>query len=186
MDHRKEAEDSAELGRAIGLVMKAIGGDVRQVAESILSKRDHELLGPGEFELCDKVLRAACHILDAAINDRKKRGVPRRQHGLSSLWWKLAPRRVAKKDLREPRRRDQHSAGLLSLCVLRTRASAPPPDRGRRHKAAAIPGPRPTTAAALVAPGWSKATRSGFRPWLKPCWIWVGGLSGHSARDRDS
>ena len=69
-----EAEESAETERVIGLVMKAVEEDVRQVAKAIISKRDHELLGPGEFDLRDRMLKAACHVLEAAINDRKKGG----------------------------------------------------------------------------------------------------------------
>jgi hypothetical protein len=67
-------EESSEVERVIGFVMKAIEGDIRRVAEAIVLKRDDQLLGPGEFELRDKMLRATCHILEAAINDRKKGG----------------------------------------------------------------------------------------------------------------
>jgi hypothetical protein len=69
-----QAEESAETERVVGLVMKAIEGDVRQMAEALVSRRDDELLGPGEFDLRERVLKAACHILEAAINDRKKGG----------------------------------------------------------------------------------------------------------------
>jgi len=69
-----EVEQSAETERVVGLVMKAIEDDFREVAKAILSKRDHELLGPGEFDLRDRVFKAACHVLEAAINDRKKGG----------------------------------------------------------------------------------------------------------------
>lgn len=44
------------------------------MAESLVVKRDDELLGRGEFELREKVLGMACHILEATINDRKKGG----------------------------------------------------------------------------------------------------------------
>jgi len=67
-----EADESAETERVVGLVMKAVEEDFRQMAKAILSKRDNELLGPGEFDLRDRVLKAACHVLEAAINDRKK------------------------------------------------------------------------------------------------------------------
>jgi len=73
-DRGDEVEDYAELERVIGFVMKAVEGDIRRIAESIVLKRDDELLGAGEFDLRDKVLRAACHILEATINDRKKGG----------------------------------------------------------------------------------------------------------------
>ena len=70
-----DVEDSAETERVVRLVMKAIEGDVRRMAEAIVSKRDDELLGPGEFDLRDHVLRAASHILEASLNDRKKGGI---------------------------------------------------------------------------------------------------------------
>lgn len=66
------AEDDAETERVLGLVMKSMEDDLRGVAKAIVSKRDNELLGPGEFDLRDRVLKAACHILETAINDRKK------------------------------------------------------------------------------------------------------------------
>ena len=68
----KEAGDDAETERVIGLVMKAIEDDLRGVAKAIVTKRDNELLGPGEFDLRDRILKAACHVLEEAINDRKK------------------------------------------------------------------------------------------------------------------
>jgi hypothetical protein len=67
-----EAGDDTETERVLGLVMKAIEDDMRGVAKAIVTKRDNELLGPGEFDLRDRVLKAACHVLEAAINDRKK------------------------------------------------------------------------------------------------------------------
>ena len=70
-----EVEDSAETERVVRLVMEAIEADVRRMAEAIVSKRDNELLGPGEFDLRDQVLKAASHILEAALNDRKKGGI---------------------------------------------------------------------------------------------------------------
>ena len=70
----KEAEDDAETERVLGLVMKSIEDDLRGMAKAIVSKRDNELLGPGEFDLRDRVLKVACHVLETAINDRKKGG----------------------------------------------------------------------------------------------------------------
>ena len=70
-----EADQSTEVERVIALVMKAIEGDIRRVAESIVLKRDDELLGPGEFDLREKVLGMACHMLEATVNDRKKGGI---------------------------------------------------------------------------------------------------------------
>ena len=69
-----ETESSTEVDRVVALVMKAMEGDVRRMAESLVLKRDDELLGPGEFELREKVLGMGRHILEATINDRKKGG----------------------------------------------------------------------------------------------------------------
>jgi hypothetical protein len=73
-DTVKRTEDDAETERLLGLVMKSIEDDLRGMAKAIVSKRDNELLGPGEFDLRDKVLKVACHVLETAINDRKKGG----------------------------------------------------------------------------------------------------------------
>jgi hypothetical protein len=116
-DRVGEAEESAETERVVGLVMEAIEDDFRQVAKAILSKRDHELLGPGEFDLRDRVFKAACHVLEAAINDRKK-GVPRQQHELSSLRRRRAFRRMAGEKGREPCRPNHGEVCLLSLFPL--------------------------------------------------------------------
>ncbi|MBU4270745.1 MAG: hypothetical protein KKA28_02605 [Planctomycetes bacterium] len=59
----------------IALVMKAIAGDIRRVAGAVVLKRDDELLGPGEFDLHEKVLGMACHMPEATVNDRKKGGI---------------------------------------------------------------------------------------------------------------
>lgn len=69
-----EAEQSTEVDRIVELVMKAIEGDVRRFAESIVTKRDDELLGPGEFDLRNRVLGMARHMIETTVNDRKKGG----------------------------------------------------------------------------------------------------------------
>ena len=70
-----EADQSTEVERVIALVMKAIEGDVRRIAEALVLKRDDQLLGPGEFDLRNKVLGMARHMLAATVNDRKKGGI---------------------------------------------------------------------------------------------------------------
>ena len=70
-----EAEQSTEVDRIVELVVNAIKGDVRRIAEAIVTKHDDELLGPGEFDLRTKVLGMARHIVEATVNDRKKGGV---------------------------------------------------------------------------------------------------------------
>ena len=70
-----EADQSTEVERVIALVMKAIEGDVRRIAEAMVLKRDDQLLGPGEFDLRNKVLGMARHMVEATVNDRKKGGI---------------------------------------------------------------------------------------------------------------
>ena len=70
-----EANQSTEVDRIVELVMKAIEGDVRRIAEAMVLKRDDQLLGPGEFDLRNKVLGMARHIVEATVNDRKKGGI---------------------------------------------------------------------------------------------------------------
>jgi hypothetical protein len=70
-----EADQSTEVDRIVELVMKAIEGDVRRIAEAMVLKRDDQLLGPGEFDLRNKVLGMARHLLEATVNDRKKGGI---------------------------------------------------------------------------------------------------------------
>jgi len=69
-----EPDQSAEVERVIGLVMKAIAGDVRRFAEALVTNRDDELLGPGEFDLRNRMLGMARHMIEATVNDRKKGG----------------------------------------------------------------------------------------------------------------
>jgi hypothetical protein len=41
------------------------------------SKADHEIFGPGEFELRDKLNQVGATIAQEAANERSKKGVPR-------------------------------------------------------------------------------------------------------------
>ena len=70
-----KADQSTEVDRVIAVVMKAVEGDVRRIAEALVLKRDDQLLGPGEFDLRQKILGMACHMLEATVNDRKKGGI---------------------------------------------------------------------------------------------------------------
>ena len=62
-----ESLEPAEVERVVGFVMQAIAGDVRRIAAAMVLKRDDELLGPGEFDLREKMLQAASHILEATL-----------------------------------------------------------------------------------------------------------------------
>lgn len=43
----------------------------------MMSKADHEIFGPGEFELRDKLNQWGATIVAEAANERSKKGVPR-------------------------------------------------------------------------------------------------------------
>jgi hypothetical protein len=68
------AEELAETEQMIGVVTKAMQGEIRKFAELLVSKEDKDLLGRGEFELRGILMQAGARALEAAINDRKKRG----------------------------------------------------------------------------------------------------------------
>jgi len=70
-----ESDQSAEVERVVALVMKAVEGDVRRIAEAVVLKPDDQLLGPGEFDLRNKLLGMARHMIEATVNDRKKGGI---------------------------------------------------------------------------------------------------------------
>jgi hypothetical protein len=72
--------ESAEVERIVALVTKAMEGDIRKLAKSLVVKQDKDLLGPGEFELRDAMLRAASRVLEATINDRKKSAIKAAAH----------------------------------------------------------------------------------------------------------
>ena len=74
MECEEGAAKSAEVERMVALVTKAMEGENRSFAESLVFKQDKDLLGRGEFELRDTMLRAGSRALEATLNDRKKRG----------------------------------------------------------------------------------------------------------------
>jgi hypothetical protein len=80
-----EADQSTEVEQVIALKMKAIEGGICRVAESIVLKRDDELLGLGEFDLREKVLEMDCHMPEATVNDRKKGGIKAPARSVSTV-----------------------------------------------------------------------------------------------------
>ena len=64
----------AEVQRVKELMVQAMAGDLQQIAELFVSKKDRELFGPTEFQLRDLVLRAGARALEAVVEDRKKGG----------------------------------------------------------------------------------------------------------------
>jgi tRNA A37 N6-isopentenylltransferase MiaA len=47
------------------------------MARLMAAKSDHEIFGPGEFELRDKLNQVGATIVSEAANERSKKGVPR-------------------------------------------------------------------------------------------------------------
>lgn len=78
-DVRTEArpadEQSAEVERVKGFVMKAIEADLTEIVRLTVSKGDGELFGKTEFELRDLIHRLGSHVLEAVVLDRKKGGI---------------------------------------------------------------------------------------------------------------
>lgn len=64
----------AEVERVKELVMQAVVGDVEQIAELFVSKKDHELFGRTEFQLRDILLSLGTRAVEAVLEDRKKGG----------------------------------------------------------------------------------------------------------------
>mgnify|MGYP007100548742 CR=1 FL=1 len=64
----------AEVERVFGLMIEAISGEVREIAELFVSKKDNELFGRTEFQLRDLLLKAGTRVIEAVLEDRKKGG----------------------------------------------------------------------------------------------------------------
>ena len=53
-----------------------VDGQVREMARLMASKPNNEILGPGEFELRDRLNEVGVSVLEATLNERAKKGVP--------------------------------------------------------------------------------------------------------------
>jgi hypothetical protein len=68
------AEQEAEAQRLAGIVTKRTQEEVLQMCRLLVSKKDHEMFGKTEFEMRDRVHDLGSHVLETALNERKKRG----------------------------------------------------------------------------------------------------------------
>jgi hypothetical protein len=68
------AEERAEAERLFEVTQEAIAEDQWRVCCLMASKKDGQLLGETEFSLRDRVLRMGAIILEAAVNERRKKG----------------------------------------------------------------------------------------------------------------
>ena len=70
------ADQEAEAERIYGLIRGKIDEQVREMARLMASKKDNEILGPGEFQLRDRLNEVGAGVVEAALSERVKKGVP--------------------------------------------------------------------------------------------------------------
>jgi hypothetical protein len=67
--------DQAALSdRIYQSLRQAADADIRTLADLLASKPDHQLLGPTEFEVRDRVHQIGAKALETALEERKKGG----------------------------------------------------------------------------------------------------------------
>lgn len=74
-DRGLTVEQQAEAQRIEDIVMAGARAEVRQIAELLASKDNRHLFGQTEFVVRDAVQRIAARAYDAALSERKKRGI---------------------------------------------------------------------------------------------------------------
>jgi hypothetical protein len=67
-------EQQAEAERIYQILRERTDTDLRQLAELLASKPDHQLLGETEFQVRDRVQHIGAQALATALSERKKRG----------------------------------------------------------------------------------------------------------------
>lgn len=72
-------EQEAEAEEIFDLAMARARVELKQVARVMASKKNRELFGETEFVLRDAVHRIAARAVDAALQERKKRGIEDRR-----------------------------------------------------------------------------------------------------------
>jgi hypothetical protein len=65
-------EQAAEADKIAEILMEIARREVRDIAELLASKPDHQLLGRTEFEVRDRVHKIGAKALETALNERKK------------------------------------------------------------------------------------------------------------------
>jgi hypothetical protein len=64
-------EQQAEADRIEERLMDLVRGDLRELAESLASKTDRQLLGEAEFEVRDRVHKIGARAIEAALAGRE-------------------------------------------------------------------------------------------------------------------
>ena len=72
-------EQEAEADKIFDQVMARARVELKQAARIMASKKNSELFGETEFVLRDAVHRIGARALDAALQERKKRGIKGRR-----------------------------------------------------------------------------------------------------------
>jgi hypothetical protein len=72
-------EQRAEWDRIVGRVMAKARVEIETAALLVVSKADPQLFGQTEFQLRDMMHRLGASVLDAALDERKKRGTKGRR-----------------------------------------------------------------------------------------------------------
>lgn len=67
-------EQEAEADRILDCAMAQARVELKQAARMVASKKNSELFGATEFALREAVFRIGTRVLDAALQERKKRG----------------------------------------------------------------------------------------------------------------
>ena len=75
--HRFEGrtpEELEEVQRVHDVMLKTMDQEIWRMAEFMVTRRDDQLFGETEFVLREKALQMGAEVLQATVNDRKKRG----------------------------------------------------------------------------------------------------------------
>jgi hypothetical protein len=71
-------QDQEELAQRIyHRLQTKMNEELLAMARLMAGKANHEIFGPGEFELRDKLHQVGATLLSEAANERSKKGVPR-------------------------------------------------------------------------------------------------------------
>jgi len=70
------ADQEADAKLIYERIRAKVDGQVREMARLMASKPNNEILGPGEFELRDRLNEVGVSVLEATLNERAKKGVP--------------------------------------------------------------------------------------------------------------
>ena len=71
------AEQEALAERIFERIQTKANDEILDMVRLMVSQRDEEFFGPGEFELRDRLHALGAKLLEASANERAKKGVPR-------------------------------------------------------------------------------------------------------------